>query len=137
MVLPVPGEPCVITRPVRRHAARAGDVLQASSLCTALKRLSLASGGGLFEMRRGEGEPTHREDEVRHVAVLCDDLEAAHGIVVAADVLDLARAVLLHLRAAASASGADAWGASIWRDSFTRSTVRDTPPVALHARLNP
>ena len=46
------------------------------------------------ESVRGNG--AYGEDEVGHVAVAGDDLEAADGVGVADDIRDAARAVLLH-----------------------------------------
>ena len=40
---------------------------------------------------------THREDEVGHVALLCNNRQALHGICVTYNVFDERRAVLLHL----------------------------------------
>lgn len=52
--------------------------------------------GGLDCNSESRGVETYREDEVRHVAIASDDLEAGHGVGVANHVGDLRRAVLLH-----------------------------------------
>lgn len=137
VVLPVPGGP------YKNQEGRIGCHAQASSsqapaetlllqrgMCVMQRPRAVCTGscmhaGGLLLLAVLDVGDTHRQDDIRHVALLCYDLQAGDSLHIAHDVLHQLGPILFHLRAGSR------WGQkrSLWCGPASQQALPTQQPT--------